>query len=405
MNCLDSIHILIILLTIFRANLSMSVTILDKRYSWEQASKSCILLGSNNLGEVQIQKINISKDIPGELYWIGAINQSIWFEYQGDQRRNCRVAQLTSVCPSNPCNFDCTEQISDDDGQCFCKEDGNPTTRFVSQYMRWFTPPSNINGSIRGDCVAFTKTAQTGYHEVLPCSTQLSPICSNGFNPAIQPCDWFQAVRLCNSRPISSFNDLLRYDIATEGQGWTGIRRITVLKWSGSVDSDTLFDCLAVNITSMSLVQVSCDTELPSLCENGSISTTSVNEGIGFDGSINEGQTVKFNALAVGLVFGGVLFGTLIAMGVVLVKRRKQTKMRKTSATFHNSNYETAMDATIPAEYAEVNYDVTSPGNARTDDTYDHARIQSLGRVLVDRREVFGPSSVQGLDDDYDHIP
>lgn len=62
------------------------------------------------------------------------------------------------------------------------------------------------------------------------------------------------------------------------------------------------------------------------------------------------------------------------------------------------------MDATIPAEYAEVNYDVTSPGNARTDDTYDHARIQSLGRVLVDRREVFGPSSVQGLDDDYDHI-
>lgn len=78
--------------------------------------------------------------------------------------------------------------------------------------------------------------------------------------------------------------------------------------------------------------------------------------------------------------------------------------MRKTSATFHNSNYETEMDATIPAEYAEVNYDVTSPGNARTDDTYDHARIQSLGRVLVDRREVFGPSSVQGLDDDYDHI-
>nr|XP_022318332.1 uncharacterized protein LOC111121367 isoform X2 [Crassostrea virginica] len=212
-----------------------------------------------------------------------------------------------------------------------------------------------------------------------------------------------QAVRSAY-RPISSFNDLLRYNITTGDRRWTGIRRITVLKWSGSVDSDTLFDCLAVNIASMSLVQVSCDTELPSLCENGSISTTSVNEGIGFDGSINEGQTVKFNALAVGLVFGGVLLGTLIAMGVVLVKRRKQTKMRKTSATFHNSNYETAMDATIPAEYAEVNYDVTSPGNARTDDTYDHARIQSLGRVLVDRREVFGPSSVQGLDDDYDHI-
>ena len=26
-------------------------------------------------------------------------------------------------------------------GQCFCQEDGG-----VSQYMRWFTPPSNING-------------------------------------------------------------------------------------------------------------------------------------------------------------------------------------------------------------------------------------------------------------------
>lgn len=64
-------------------NVKLILSVLDKRYSWEQASKSCILLGSNNLGEVQIQKINISKDIPGELYWIGAIDQSIWFEYLG----------------------------------------------------------------------------------------------------------------------------------------------------------------------------------------------------------------------------------------------------------------------------------------------------------------------------------
>ena len=60
---------------------------------------------------------------------------------------------------------------------------------------------------------------------------------SGDFKSDIQASEWDQAVRYCITRPISSFNDLLRYNITTGDRRWTGIRRTTDQKWSGSGNS------------------------------------------------------------------------------------------------------------------------------------------------------------------------
>ena len=54
------------------------------------------------------------------------------------------------------------------------------------------------------------------------------------FNPSKRAGEWLQAVRSCNSRPLSYFNDLSRYNISTGAKEWTGITRRIVRKWSGS---------------------------------------------------------------------------------------------------------------------------------------------------------------------------
>ena len=57
------------------------------------------------------------------------------------------------------------------------------------------------------------------------------------FDQTIPAGEWLQTVRRCNPRPLSYFNDLSRYTVAPEASGWTGIRRTTVRKWSGSGNS------------------------------------------------------------------------------------------------------------------------------------------------------------------------
>lgn len=53
-------------------------------------------------------------------------------------------------------------------------------------------------------------------------------------NPSTQTGEWLQAVRSCKTRPLSYFNDLSRYNIATGAKRWTGITRRIVQNWSGS---------------------------------------------------------------------------------------------------------------------------------------------------------------------------
>nr|XP_034318323.1 uncharacterized protein LOC105328511 [Crassostrea gigas] len=80
--------------------------------------------------------------------------------------------------------------------------------------------------------------------------------------------------------------------------------------------------------------------------------------------------------------------------------RNKLKARRSSKVSFHNKNYEVGMEGVnIPPLYAEVeecvnSTDKTPQGNPRdsggSDRTYDHARVQSLGRILTD--------------DDYDHL-
>ena len=54
------------------------------------------------------------------------------------------------------------------------------------------------------------------------------------FDQTIPAGEWLQTVRRCNPRPLSYFNDLSRYNIATGAKRWTGITRRIVQNWSGS---------------------------------------------------------------------------------------------------------------------------------------------------------------------------
>lgn len=84
----------------------------------------------------------------------------------------------------------------------------------------------------------------------------------------------------------------------------------------------------------------------------------------------------------------------------IYLRRNKLKARRSSKVSFHNKNYEVGMEGVnIPPLYAEVmeygnSTDKTPQGNPRdsggSDSTYDHARVQSLGRILTD--------------DDYDHL-
>lgn len=376
----------------------MSAEVLKKR-SWREAAQYCTLLGSNNTGKVQIEKINISSEVQDALYWIGAIvNHTFWFQVSGS-------VQVTGPGKMvNPpyllsCHFHCSRTIFElMDERCYCQQSISAASgpRATQYLLAASLIPAKINGSITGDCVAFTKTVSANYHQLLPCSMPLPPICESGVM-SITNTSWTEAVTSCN-RPAASFIDLSKYNVAIGTTGWTGITRQNYGRiWVPDSREDTsLFGCLAVNVSSgnaISLHEFPCDTNLTPLCEHGTILKGNTNEA-----TENSDTSIS---LAVGLASGFGLLVILIVVGVILLKRRNKLKARRSSkVSFHNKNYEVGMEGVnIPPLYAEVeecvnSTDKTPQGNPRdsggSDRTYDHARVQSLGRILTD--------------DDYDHL-
>lgn len=378
--------------------LDMSAEVLNKK-SWLDATRYCALLGSKNTGEVQREKINITSDVTDDLYWIGAIvNQTLWFLVLGSVQV---TGQGEKVDPPFllSCHFYCTGQgdrfFALMGEKCSCQLSYPEASGSSAQFLRASVPPSKINGSIRGDCVAFTRTVSADYHELLPCSTPLPPICQNG--DMFESKSWSEAVTSCNGIPAASFTDLSKYEVSNGTIGWTGIRRQNYGRiWATDQGEDTrLFGCIAVNVSSgnASLHEFPCDTKLTPLCEPGTtFKGTPSNEAT---------ETSDTTDLAVGLASGFGVLVILISVGVILLKRRNKLKARRSSkVSFHNKNYDVGMEGVnIPPLYAEVmehgnSTDKTPQGNPRdsggSDSTYDHARVQSLGRILTD--------------DDYDHL-
>lgn len=252
--------------------LDMSAEVLNKK-SWLEATKICTLLGSKNKGEVQREKINITIDVPDDLYWIGAIvNQTLWFEVAGSVQV---TGQGEKVDPPFllSCHFYCTGQgdrfFALMGEKCSCQQPEAPGSSAL--FLLASVPPSKINGSIRGDCVAFTRTGSADYHELLPCSTPLPPICQNGV--MFENKSWSEAVTSCNGRPAAKFTELSQYNISNGTTGWTGITRQNYGRiWATDQGEDTrLFGCIAVNVSSgnASLHEFPCDTKLTPLCEPG----------------------------------------------------------------------------------------------------------------------------------------
>lgn len=378
--------------------LDMSAEVLNKK-SWLEATKICTLLGSKNKGEVQREKINITIDVPDDLYWIGAIvNQTLWFEVAGSVQVTGQ-GEIVDPPLLLSCHFYCIGRRGDlfalMDERCHCQPLFPRVSGSSTQYQPATLPPSKINGSIRGDCVAFTRTVSADYHELLPCSMLLPPICQNGV--MFENKNWSEAVTSCNGRPAASFTDLSKYEVSNGTIGWTGIRRQNYGRiWATDQGEDTrLFGCIAVNVSSgnASLHEFPCDTKLTPLCEPGTtFKGTPSNEAT---------ETSDTTDLAVGLASGFGVLVILIVVGVILLKRRNKLKARRSSkVSFQNKNYDVGMEGVnIPPLYAEVmehgnSTDKTPQGNPRdsggSDSTYDHARVQSLGRILTD--------------DDYDHL-
>lgn len=391
------------MLGVFHA-LDMSAEVLDKR-SWLEATQYCTLLGSNNTGDVLIEKINIPGDIADDQYWVGAIvNRTLWFEVSA-VRVQVSGSEVEEVDPPFllNCHFLCKGQgamrFTLMGKQCSCQQQQIRTSQGfgVPLYLGTNFRPSRINGSIKGDCVAFTRTMSAEYHEMLPCGTMLPPICHNESMSQISR-NWTEAVTSCSVRPEVSFSVLSRYNITGGTTGWTGITRGSYGRiWAtGPGEDSRLFGCVAVNVStgSSSLLEFPCSTKLTPLCEQGAGSKeTATNEA-----TENIDTTTS---LAVGLASGFGLLVILIVTGVFVLKRKNRLKARRSSkVSFHNKNYEVGMEGlNIPPMYAEVSEyvngaDKTPRGNPRdsggSESTYDHARVQSPGRILSD--------------DDYDHL-
>lgn len=383
--------------------LDMSAEVLSKR-SWGEAAQSCTLLGSSNTEEVQIEKINISSEVRDSLYWIGAIvNHTLWLQVVG-------YAQVTGpgeiVDPPSllSCHLYCNSNRQTEisfalmNKRCYCQQQSFSAASGprAIKYLRATLPPAKINGSIRGDCVAFTRTVSANNHQLLPCSTLLPPICESG-EMSISNKNWTEAVTSC-SRPAAEFIVLSAYNVDIGTTGWTGITRQNYGRiWAtDSREVTSLFGCIAVDVssgTATSLHEFPCDTNLTPLCEHGTILKGNTNEA-------TENSDTSISS-AVGLASGFGLLVILIVVGVILLKRRNKLKARRSSkVSFHNKNFEVGMEGVnIPPLYAEVeecvnSTDKTPQGNPRdsggSDRTYDHARVQSLGRILTD--------------DDYDHL-
>lgn len=383
--------------------LDMSAEVLKKR-SWREAAQYCTLLGSNNTGTVLIEKINISSEVKDALYWIGAIvDDTLWFQVlgsaqvtgQGEIVDQPYVLSCHLYCNSNGQKATYYALM---DKRCYCQSSPfSPAPgQSAFQYLQTRLSPSKINGSIQGDCVAFTRTVSADYHQLLSCSTLLPPICESG-EMSITNTSWTEAVTSCN-RPAAEFSDLSKYDVTNGTTGWTGIARQNYGRiWVPDSREDTsLFGCIAVDVSSgkaTSLHEFPCDTNLTSLCEHGTILKGNTKEA-------TENSDTSISS-AVGLASGFGLLVILIVVGVILLKRRNKLKARRSSkVSFHNKNYEVGMEGVnIPPLYAEVeecvnSTDKTPQGNPRdsggSDRTYDHARVQNLGRILTD--------------DDYDHL-
>lgn len=261
--------------------LDMSAEVLKKR-SWREAAQSCTLLGSSNTGEVQIEKINISSEVPDALYWIGAIvNHTLWFHVLGSVKV---TGQGVMVDPPSllSCHLYCNSKGQKEayfalmDKRCHCQQQSpfsSAPGQSAFQYLQTRLTPSKINGSIQGDCVAFTRTVSANYHQLLPCSTLLLPICESGVMNITNK-NWTEAVTSCNDRPAASFSDLSTYNVAIGTTGWTGITRQNYGRiWvADSREVTSLFGCIAVDVssgTATSLHEFPCDTNLTPLCEHG----------------------------------------------------------------------------------------------------------------------------------------
>lgn len=377
--------------------LDMSAEVLKKR-SWREAAQSCTLLGSSNTVEVQIEKINISSEVPDGLYWIGAIvNHTLWFQVLGSVEVT-GPGDMVDPPYLLSCHLYCSRTLfALMDKKCYCQQSNSAASGpRATRYLLASLIPEKINGGIQGDCVAFTRTVSANYHQLLPCSTLLPPICEIG-EMGIPNKTWIDAVTSCK-RPAASFSDLSKYNVTNGTTGWTGITRQNYGRiWATDWRKGTsLFGCIAVNVSSGNAISVHefpCDTNLTPLCEHGTILKGYTNEA-------TENSDTSISS-AVGLASGFGLLVILIVVGVILLKRRNKLKARRSSkVSFHNKNYEVGMEGVnIPPLYAEVeecvnSTDKTPQGNPRdsggSDRTYDHARVQSLGRILTD--------------DDYDHL-
>ncbi|XP_062573577.1 uncharacterized protein LOC134235465 [Saccostrea cucullata] len=402
------IKIVIILVESFElTHATIEVSLVTR--TWPEAADHCLLFGSNNTGDVSIDKINIPRTLSDGVYWIGGIVKSAWFEFHGNCSLNVTGLNGTSLYNSIDSILDCYLKCRDSgnfaivDQTCYCflsppssGQRGN--LQRVFHYFVINRNPSKIKGSIRGDCVAFTNKAED-FHEVLDCKTRLPPLCDGISNSSSS---WESAVNNCSGVVLSSFT--VNYEnIASGGSWWTGIARRSIRQWTEGSNSVALFGCLALNRTGnvTSLQEILCDTTLQSLCIKGSIT--------------KEIETKNSNddmIVAISVTATSVFIVLLIFLSVVLwkIKNNKKSNIVRIPSV-HNQNYEGEReDDIIPPVYAELERQNIYSGvsssnqNGRADHIYDHTKIQSMGRTLVVPGDLYDSVNNVNCDKDYDNL-
>ncbi|XP_061174967.1 uncharacterized protein LOC133184120 [Saccostrea echinata] len=413
------IKIIILLLGNLYELTQATIEVSSVNRTWSEASRRCLLFGSNNTGDVQINKINIPSTLSDGLYWIGATVKSAWFEFLGNYSPDVGRVGVdgTSMNNFNDPIYDCYFKCRESENlffalmkkKCYCfsslpSDSQRSNLPKVYHYLVNNRNPSKIMGSLRGDCVAFSKPNGTeGFHEVLDCETRLPPLCQSEIGKSNSP--WLSAVNNCSGVVQSSFS--VQYlNVAVGGPWWTGITRRSIKEWDDGSKDTSLFGCLAVKIpaSEIPLQEVLCDNKLPSLCIKGTV------EGKSETKDSNDEMTMT---IAISVTATCVFLVLLIFVGVAFwkIKHNKTNSKIARMPSVHNQNYEGEMEgAIIPHLYAEVErnniYSGVSSSNQNNsaDDTYDHCKIQSMGRTLVVPADLYDSVNNVTSDKDYDYL-
>ncbi|XP_056018849.1 uncharacterized protein LOC125669037 [Ostrea edulis] len=286
---------------------------------WTTANSLCKLTGSHLSGEVTVDKMDLT-NLPadGQSYWIGAVSiHTPWFDVF-----TCRTAAETDLTkrdnikiagndqPVHDCHYACQNYrvFALSKSSCYCATslvfgnacqnvrissssfdlygDSSSTTRDQVPVLQYDTNavdqrPAPYNGIGTGDCAAaiLVPGNPLSSHKLMACDTKLPFICHGKLIKS--SVDWANAVLQCDVVLSSVHRGLYNTTVQQETLAWTGISRRSNLYWTkdAALNEKSLFYCLAVSTSlngEVTIAKRDCEEELPFLCEDGSLKTTTL---------------------------------------------------------------------------------------------------------------------------------